>query len=459
VILITRAENPNPACLNIESEHLDILDPKTGSTFTKYTDLQYNFMMVNLNVPQTNAWAFSPDGTRVAYFGENTNSGIKVTTLPIPVLDVIRKDQGMIDTLSSQILWSPDGQWIASHWKADDGDHLAVTNADGVQRNSMMIDTRAGEGVELKSWSPDDRYIAIFNVNSDRDSGRLRFLSVPDLQVIDPNTEGDIIASDCEFPPSASYGFECNIWAAQGHQAAYAIETQSDSNALVTLNVGESKPQRTVLSPALLHTMRFSPDSTFIAIASFNVDQPTQTTNGQLEVYGKDGSIYHNLGAVAFAGLGGPEDTPIAEMVWSPDGKLLFYLRHGSDSKIVLMSFQPDTNERHLLYDNFNPDNNDYTITVSKDDQFIAVAAEDVSDSGNSVYLVHADGSGGHEIGSDRGSYSPMQWSLDGSMFAYIGYSFSSTGSVVHVYNRDGMEMRRYATLPNIDTFTWTACD
>src|SRR5262249_43544955 len=129
-------------------------------------------------------------------------------------------------------------------------------------------------------------------------------------------------------------------------------------------------------------------------------------------------------------------------------------------SAMQLVMFRLDTNESRVLIDDLpqsdRPDQ-DYVIGVSPDDQMIAVAVAYNTADSNPIYLVRADGSAPTIIPANAATYAPLLWSPDSSMLVYT--SGGDSLGILHVVNRDGMEIRQFVVYPWIDTFRWTDCD
>jgi hypothetical protein len=120
-MLLIRAVNPNPVCLNIESDRTDIFDPTTSRIFTieQPTPAFNTAPITDLNQTEL-ASAYSPNGSYLAKFTHIGRDGLRVGTLKIPLLTYSRRQLFTGDPFLSEIQWSPDGKWIAYRWKEQD---------------------------------------------------------------------------------------------------------------------------------------------------------------------------------------------------------------------------------------------------------------------------------------------------------------------------------------------------
>jgi hypothetical protein len=457
-ILIIRAVNPYPVCLNLENHLTNVLDPNSGQIFEIFQPTPIpsaSNSNVNYAEPLL-AYIYSPNGVYIAKFDHLGRDGLRVEKFNIPPLTNTRRDM-LSDPFLSEIQWSPDEKWIAYRWKEQDGtQYLALADQNGKERNLIKLDTLPGEDIQLDSWSADAQYLTIINKALERYTGRMRFLSMPDLKFIDLVKDTEKVGRGCEGPQSVDARLHCQPWGPSGHLAAYITDKGETAADLIIINPGESAPQVIPLPAAGQSTVRISPDNSLVAVASFGWDDDiTLLSEAELYLYSTDGKFQTKIGNIAFDGLGGAEGTPRAEMVWSKD--FLIYARHDPETreKIQILAYYPSLKENRLLLPDLK--NEEYNFQVSPDGQFAAIFTPFIYSEHNNLYFISLDGKINRHLSSDLPMFPQVHWSPDSRFLAYPTEN-NQNNSTIFLVNRDGNEVGKPLTLWHADTLTWTPC-
>ena len=319
--------------------------------------------------------------------------------------------------------WSPDGTrlaFVGQEGKSDDryGDSdIYVVNADGSGR------TRAGGAPGddfLPVWSPDGTRLAFNNGNEGGDLYVGRTDGSPPARVarlreVDPGVAGGNF-----YPPEFPAGSQPPAWSPDGEKIAFGVELEGEDasagRARVTAVgaqidvVGADGSGRTRLTdvPGQAGAPAWSPDGTRIAFVVLVPDGEGSIAGGGLYVVGADGASPTQLTDV----VPGPEPP-----AWSPDGaRLLFASLGDAEGRNDLYVVNADGSGLTNLTDD---DRWDADPAWSPDGATIAFAA---AGDGWDLYVMDADGSGERRVaGTGRNDRSPA-WSPDGTVIAFASW-------------------------------------
>ena len=156
----------------------------------------------------------------------------------------------------------------------------------------------------------------------------------------------------------------------------------------------------------------FSPDGQWLSYIS-----PATNT---LQIYGLQKSQTFSLPL---------SSQTFAEELWSPNSDSLIYWEPASAEAGAAVHVK-----RYLLASGQKIDlggtgqQADYQAAWSPDGQWVAIIRDGSNASSSSpseqIWLVHPDGSGGHQLLQDQDSYSNLSWSPDGRDLAYVRFAF-----------------------------------
>jgi Tol biopolymer transport system component len=221
------------------------------------------------------------------------------------------------------------------------------------------------------------------------------------------------------------------------------------------LNLDSPSPRVFSLSPAGMRTVRLSPDVQHTAVASFAFgDFVNSTTDDELSLYKRDGTVLPKLSDVAFVNFGAASQISHAEIEWSPDSNFVVYLRHDPDAppNMQVMLYRPATAENFVLLADLPKD--DYGFALSSDGQSIAIFSVHHPEP-NSLYLVSADGKHAQLVSDQLAEFPQGQWSADGKMFGFL--EASRGGMAAKIVAQDGTNLRQL-TSQSIEALLWTDC-
>ena len=197
-------------------------------------------------IGSTSAFAFSPDGRRVAFVGVG---GV------LHVVDTDGSDRKALTDPKSEILhtsdptWSPDGGEIAYSSVRDNSYGIRVINADGTgQRDLTEAD---GAAYYDPDFSPDGRTIAFTRTTAGSED------TASDIYAVDVNggeprrlTDGQYDEENPDFSPDGrEIAFSANEWS---------------SWDIYSMRADGSDPRRLTTDPAPEYQPSFSPDGTRI---------------------------------------------------------------------------------------------------------------------------------------------------------------------------------------------------
>jgi Tol biopolymer transport system component len=266
-------------------------------------------------VPDARGPVFSPDGSRLAFYG--TVDGADTIFVaeadgrdPIAVSTGITIDELAMETPAS---WSPDGRNVVFGGAAGEQRQLFVAGVDGSAPRAIGD---AGLSRIDPAWSPDGAWIAFHGFRPEEDAAAGSYRTKAGLYVIRPDgrdetllvkgSGGDFIYRKPHWLPDP----ERSVLAyAIGNPSAYDIATFD--LASMTQRVISDEPAAE-LWPA------WAPDGSALAWA---------TSDSEIRVARPDGSIVRVL----------PADIDY-EVVWSPDGRSLLGFSNESRDGMAVMS-------------------------------------------------------------------------------------------------------------------------
>ena len=299
-------------------------------------------------------------------------------------------------------VWSPDGRRIAFVSRRD-GRALYVMNADG---SGLRIVARV-QRFATPTWSPDGR--------------RIVFQGWGDGNVYVVNADGSgqrTLARRGNAP----------AWSPDGRRIAFAI-----TGTLYVVNA-DGSGHRTLTRLGRdggVATLAWSPDGRKLL---FLLEHPSAPGCGycfHLFVLNADGSGLRDL----TQGISGGFGTPASDPVWSPDGRMLAFVRLNTRHGVYVVNAD-GSGVRNLTP---KPRGAVYAAPAwSPDGRKIAFAGE--RDGNSEIYLMNADGSGQRNLTSDLAYDGDPSWSPDGRKITFV--SNREGLYEVYVMNADGSGQR-----------------
>jgi hypothetical protein len=216
-----------------------------------------------------------------------------------------------------------------------------------------------------------------------------------------------------------------------GANGKIAFVSDRDHNyEIYVANADGSNPVDVTNNPDTDQYPAWSPDGRQIAITSFR--------DGREDVYvmTADGS-----GQTRLTGGGLTSSSLDARPSWSPDGQQIVFYSNRSGGPYQLWLVNADGSSLRRLGDGWATD-----PAWSPDGTKIAYVSLDPSLPGqNFVYVMNADGSGGHRLTTRTSSEDSPSWSPDGSQIAFGAYFDwpASNAHGVFVVNADGSGLRQ----------------
>ncbi len=318
---------------------------------------------------------------------------------------------------STIVAWSPDSQWIASVWIANNRDgtpgqylNLSVSHPDGSEAHTISWENDPANPDHRFSlngeplWSADSTYVAINGAFDDEETASYTIFSVPDLRIV-----GSVPADQ------ADVGTRPNgVWSPQGHRFA---AVNSSTATLTLLDTGDMHPVKV----SALSTMPviWSPDAQYF-ISTFPDGSP-------FRLYYENGTLVtdsdNDARAQYFFGwmpdnqaiFGGPRETKtdldlvafdpirrqyktlatnVIDVFSSPNGILAYVRRQDSNETVVIVGEQPLATVPDLK--------SVRAFQWSPDRQMVLVTwATHSIPSPTHLILANADGSNRHEIVDD----------------------------------------------------------
>ena len=306
-------------------------------------------------------------------------------------------------------VWSPDGRRIAFVSRRD-GKALYVMNADG---SGLRIVARVRQ-LAAPAWSPDGRRIA-FQGGRDRQSLT--------LYVVNADGSGQRTLARRGNAPA---------WSPDGQRIAFLSGTKlyvanADGSGHRTLaRVGNGRTA----------SLAWSPDGRkllFLVEHSFS-HSPRCDFCSRLYVLNADGSGLRDL--TQKLGMSrGPGAGPASDPVWSPDGRMLAFVRRNTRLGVYVVNAD-GSGVRNLTP---KPMGAAYAAPAwSPDGRKIAFASE--RDGNSEIYLMNADGSAQRRLTDNLAYDGDPAWSPDGQKIIFV--SNRDGRYAVHVMNADGSGQR-----------------
>ena len=270
------------------------------------------------SIPNPSGPQFSPDGTQLAFWGDNAPDSLYVADSD--GRNVRRIATGLWITTDRPPQWSPDSRSIVT--STDSGpdredDHVVVV--DVATGATVTIDrTVAGDArLFVPSWSPDGRWIAFVAMNRASQAFRL-WVARPDRSVIREVPTGDLTPTAVQprWMPSADR-----------HVLAYDTVTTGPRAVAAFFDLDTEIEQR-VDGPASEDGVwpAWSPDGTQLAW----LGGPKPESIVLAAVAGTSATK-----VVPGAGMGGP-------IAWSPDGSRI-YGTATADTELVIVTIDGST--------------------------------------------------------------------------------------------------------------------
>jgi TolB protein len=303
-------------------------------------------------------------------------------------------------------VWSPDGRQIAFVSRRD-GKALYVMNADG---SGLRMVVRAAR-LTTPAWSPDGREIA-FERNGQ-------------VYVMNADGSGQRQLARRGSDPA---------WSPDGRTIAfiwrfhlYVMNADGSGHRVVT-RVGNGRKA----------SSGWSPDGrklAFLATAEF-ADGGCGQFCFNLYVVNSDGSGLRNLTSKLAAGGQGPGGGKASDSVWSPDGRMIAFVRLNTRHGVYVVNAD-GSGVRNLTP---KPRGAVYAAPAwSPDGRNIAFARE--RDGNSEIYLMNADGSGQRNLTLDPAYDGDPAWSPDGKKLTFV--SNRDGRFEVYVMKADGSGQRR----------------
>ena len=320
------------------------------------------------------------------------------------LLELIQSPPGRPDVQAPA--WSPDGRRIAYLSRRDDTKDLHVVNADGSGERRL---TRDATNTATPAWSPDARTLAfesardgttgVYAVNADG-SGQRR------------------LARDGRAP----------AWSPDGRTIAFFSGSKlylmnadgSEHLALTKPGTGAWRPSRA-----------WSPDGRKLAFLGVG-DCGQFCFN--LYVVNSNGSGLRNL--TSKLAPRNSDRGPAFDLTWSPDGRKLAFVRHGTAfGKPIYVVNADGSGLRNLTP---RPQGANTRPAWSPNGRKLAFVSD--RDGNSEVYVMNADGSGQRNLTRKPAYDADPAWSPDGRKLAFV--SNRDGRYQVYVMNADGSGQR-----------------
>ena len=302
-------------------------------------------------------------------------------------------------------VWSPDGRRIAFVSRRD-GRALYVMNADG---SGLRIVAR-GQRLATPAWSPDGRRIvfqgwgdgAVYVVNADGSGQRT-------------------LARRGNAP----------AWSPDGRRIAFVI-----TSTIYVVNA-DGSGHRTLTRLGRdggFASLAWSPDGRKLLFLVVPISAPRCGYCSRLYVLNADGSGLRDL--TRKLGMSrGPGAGPASDPVWSPDGRMLAFVRRNTRLGVYVVNAD-GSGMRNLTP---KPMGAAYAAPAwSPDGRKIAFAGE--RDGNSEIYLMNADGSSQRNLTLNLAYDGDPAWSPDGRKITFV--SNRDGRYAVYVMNADGSGQR-----------------
>ena len=198
--------------------------------------------------------AFSPDGTRIAFWSRDASTQrLALMVANADGTNVVRATGDMVvnTRMDAPPAWSPDGQSLAFYSGPDGGSKLYIARADGSAVDSI-VDGPGGRA--FPAWSPDGQWIAYQVINVD---------SVQ-LAVARPDGSGEHVLVTS---PGLSSAFASPSWAPDSSRIAYYRPDRSRTKAVIA-TVTLDQVERDVATEQTASSPVWSPDGRWIVYVS-----------------------------------------------------------------------------------------------------------------------------------------------------------------------------------------------
>lgn len=452
-IFLTRLTRSDYGCLYLDGQEIGLLDIHSGKFVPAAT------WTPDPAEPDKLAYNFAANRKRLAYLKSASPDGlvIKDYSRPVPTGKLF-----MIGSLFnegiSDVLWSPDERYVAYHWA--DGtypsaqQHLAIADAHGKLIHEAKVNQPSVKFIHLDSWSPDGKYLAVIEDGGLGGTRIMTFWSIPDLQSFDAGDNAYDVGASCGLRNGNRW--DCQLWASEGHTAAYAVHKERGNLVLVMMVPGESNQRIFNLPESTVPTVRWSPDGRFIAVGSFGATNIALDREARLDIYGMDGSVYSNIDNVAEANLNVSDSTVYAQMQWSPDGKSLFYARLNPNAKqeYDIVRYQVDDGSTSVFLTVPSIGNTEIRMFISPDNQTAAFYVDY-----RELYLVSMRGKLIAHVQAQSLSSNTIAWSPDSTALVYPVYDSMAYRETLNIVSNNGADLGQFEDRIFPGSITWTHCD
>jgi TolB protein len=334
------------------------------------------------------------------------------------LLDLIQSTPGPPEVRTP--VWSPDGRRIAFTSRRDGNSEVYVVNADGSGQRRL---TRNAAGDFGPTWSPDGRKIA-FERRGDAQS------SVGALYVVNADGSGQRMLARRGSHPA---------WSPDGRTIAFMwrfhmyVMNADGSGHRVLTRVGSGQKDSLAWSPdgrKLLFLVEPSSAPRPVHGLVYGLRDDCGYCF-RLWVLNADGSGLRDLTRGISGGFGAPASDP----VWSPDGRMLAFVRLNTRHGVYVINADGSA-VRNLTP---KPRGAAYAAPAwSPDGQKITFAGE--RDGNSEIYLMNADGSSQRNLTRNLAYDGDPAWSPDGRKITFV--SNRDGRYAVYVMNADGSGQR-----------------